>query len=62
VFFDQETFARQLIVGLGRVPFKQFLEQASLSGRGEAIVQTRKDRSTTCRACRPMIKNSGCRA
>jgi spermidine dehydrogenase len=41
VFFDQETFgADKLIVGLGRVPFKQFLEQAPLSAPArEAIVQ-----------------------
>ena len=41
VFFDQETFgADKLIVGLGQVPFKQFLEQAPLSAPArEAIVQ-----------------------
>src|SRR5579863_2327494 len=41
VFFDQETFgADKLIAGLGRVPFKQFLEQAPLSAPArEAIVQ-----------------------
>ena len=41
VFFDQETFgADKLIVGLGQVPFKQFLEQAPLSESArEAIVQ-----------------------
>jgi spermidine dehydrogenase len=41
VFFDRETFgADKLIVGLGRVPFKQFLEQAPLSASArEAIVQ-----------------------
>jgi spermidine dehydrogenase len=41
VFFDQETFgADKLIVGLGRVPFKQFLEQAPLSAPArEAIVR-----------------------
>ena len=41
VFFDQETFgADKLIVGLGRVPFKQFLEQSPLSAPArEAIVQ-----------------------
>jgi spermidine dehydrogenase len=41
VFFDQETFgADKLIVGLGQVPFKQFLEHAPLSAPArEAIVQ-----------------------
>jgi spermidine dehydrogenase len=41
VFFDQETFgADKLIAGLGRVPFKQFLEQAPLSAPArETIVQ-----------------------
>jgi spermidine dehydrogenase len=41
VFFDQETFgADKLVVGLGRIPFKQFLEQAPLSAPArETIVQ-----------------------
>jgi spermidine dehydrogenase len=41
VFFDRETFgADKLIVGLGQVPFKQFLEQAPLSASArETIVQ-----------------------
>jgi spermidine dehydrogenase len=41
VFFDQETFgADKLCVGLGRVPFKQFLEQSPLSASArDAIVQ-----------------------
>src|SRR5260370_26703283 len=41
VFFDQETFgADKLIVGLGQVPFKQFLEQGPLAAPArEAIVQ-----------------------
>jgi spermidine dehydrogenase len=41
VFFDQETFgADKLCVGFGRVPFKQFLEQAPLSAPArDTIVQ-----------------------
>jgi len=41
VFFDQETFgADKLVVGLGRIPLKQFLEQAPLSAPArETIVQ-----------------------
>jgi spermidine dehydrogenase len=41
VFFDQETFgADKLIVGLGRLPFKQLLVQSPLSETArEAIVQ-----------------------
>jgi spermidine dehydrogenase len=41
VFFDQETFgADKLCVDLGRVPFKQFLEQSPLSASArDAIVQ-----------------------
>jgi spermidine dehydrogenase len=41
VFFDQETFgADKLAVGLGRIPLKQFLEQAPLSAPArEAIIR-----------------------
>jgi spermidine dehydrogenase len=41
VFFDQETFgADKLAVGLGRIPLKQFLEQAPLSGPArEAVIR-----------------------
>src|SRR5258708_7900762 len=41
VFFDQETFgADKLSVGLGRIPLKQFLDQAPLSAPArEAIIQ-----------------------
>jgi spermidine dehydrogenase len=41
VFFDQETFGTdKLAVGLGRLPFKKFLEQTPLSASGrETILQ-----------------------
>jgi len=47
VFFDQETFgADKLIVGLGQVPFKQFLEQAPLSAAArETIVQIQEGKT-----------------
>src|SRR5271168_636207 len=39
VFFDQETFgADQLAVGLGRLPFKQFLEHSPLSATARATI------------------------
>jgi spermidine dehydrogenase len=39
VFFDRETFgADKLIAGLGRIPFKQFLEQAPLSASARGTI------------------------